>query len=98
MARAALTPAAIPRQYPHAGSHHRLWRRAAIDIDPGHAEAWALLANAQGVLHYLHTVPGEDEDELQLANRPSPWIRTLAEAHAAVAQRLVAAGRGRGGP
>ncbi len=88
----------MARRYYSSGNHGNIRMpeaiiglcRAAIDIDPGYAEAWALLANAQGVLHYLHTVPGDDG--AAAAKQALALDPNLAEAHAVVAQRLVAAG------
>lgn len=89
----------MARQYAASGNHGdrrtpeaiiRLCR-AAIEIDPNYARAWALLANAQGQMFYLLTVPGEDGSEA--AERALALDPDLAEAHAVKAQKLMMSGR-----
>jgi len=89
----------MARQYAAAGNHGAIGVtqtiirlcQSAIDLDPNYAQAWALLAMAQGQMHFLHAVPGDDgaaASERALALDPG-----LAEAHAVKAQKLMAAGR-----
>jgi adenylate cyclase len=68
----------------------RLCRRA-VDIDPGYAQAWALLAAAQSNLHSVHGRAGDGgQAALQRALALNP---DLAEARAIKAKRLSDAGR-----
>ena len=85
----------MARQYRATGnSRHypliiRLCRRA-IDIDPGYARAWALLAIGQTLLD-LDGVKGEDGSEA--AQKALSLDPNLAEAHAARARLLIGTGR-----
>jgi adenylate cyclase len=68
----------------------RLTRRA-VDIDPGYAEAWALMAFAQYNLHRMHARANDAGDsalERALALNPD-----LAEAHALKAWRIAQRGQ-----
>ena len=68
----------------------RLTRRA-VDLDPGYAQAWALLALGQYSLHRIHGRAGDGgQAALYRALALSP---DLAEARALKAQRLSHAGR-----
>ncbi len=63
----------------------------AVDLDPGYAQAWALLASAQSNLHRLHGRAGDGGQaalDRALALNPD-----LAEARALKAWRLSEAGR-----
>ena len=53
----------------------------AIEIDPEYAHAWALMANAQGVLRFHHA--RENDGGLAAADRAIALDPDLAEAHAA---------------
>jgi adenylate cyclase len=63
----------------------RLTRRA-VELDPGYAPAWALMARALRVLHYSHGRPVEDG--LAAAERALGLDPDLAEAHAVKARCL----------
>ncbi len=65
--------------------------RAATEIDPGYAQAWALMARAQRSLHFTHARPGEDG--LAAAERALALNPDLAEAHAIRARHLGEQGR-----
>jgi adenylate cyclase len=65
--------------------------RAATDIDPGYAPAWALMAMAQRVLHFWFRRPGDAG--LAAAERALEIDPDLAEAHAVRARYLAALGR-----
>jgi adenylate cyclase len=67
----------------------RLCKRA-VDIDPGYARAWSLIAVAQQSLSFERGKPGDDG--LAAAERALSIDATLAEPHAVKAQIL--AGRG----
>ena len=58
----------------------------AIELDPGYARAWALLANAQGQLRFHHGREGDAG--LAAAERALALDPDLAEAHAAKARAL----------
>jgi adenylate cyclase len=63
--------------------------RAAIDLDPNYARAWALLATAQR--HRLHSA-GEGDNGLKAATRALELDANLAEAHAARGGYLLLSG------
>jgi adenylate cyclase len=67
----------------------RLSRRAA-EIDPGYAQAWALLASGQYTLHHNHGRVGDGQAALDRALALNP---DLAEARALKARMLSDAGR-----
>jgi adenylate cyclase len=73
--------------------HHReiiqLCRRA-VELDPGYARAWALLAVCQTLLGF-DAAPGEDGNEA--ADKALKLDPNLAEAHAVKGRVLVGAGR-----
>jgi len=75
-----------PRQHE---AIERLCRRAA-EIDPGYAQAWALMASAQYTLHRGHGRAGDGEAALDRALALNP---DLAEARALKARMLAIAGR-----
>jgi len=77
-----------PRQHE---AIERLCRRAA-EIDPGYAQAWALIASAQYTLHRSHGRAGDGEAALDRALALNP---DLAEARALKARMLAIAGRRR---
>jgi len=58
----------------------------AVEIDPGYARAWALLAHAQWSLHFNRGKEGEDG--LAAAERALQLDPTLAEPHALKAKTL----------
>src|SRR5579872_525448 len=64
--------------------------RQAVEIDPGYAQAWALLASGQATLHRLHGRPGDGAAALERALALDP---DLAEARALKAGMLSHAGR-----
>jgi adenylate cyclase len=64
--------------------------KAAIDLDPGYARAWALMAGAQRNLHFNH---GAWDDGLSAAERAIALDPTLAEPHAVRANDLAQHGR-----
>ena len=68
----------------------RLCRRAT-EIDPGYAHAWALMANAQGSLHFHHS--RDNDGGLAAAERAIQLNPDLAEAHAARSRPLNLQGR-----
>jgi adenylate cyclase len=57
----------------------------ATEIDPGYARAWALMANAQTSLRFVH---GRPDDGLAAAERALSLDPGLAEAHAVRARHL----------
>jgi adenylate cyclase len=63
--------------------------RAALDLDPNYARAWALLASAQRNALYA---TGKGDDGLTAASRALEIEADLAEAHAAKAGALAARG------
>ncbi len=65
--------------------------RAAVDIDPGYARAWALMATAQRILHFWFRRPGDAG--LAAAEQALQLDPDLAEAHAVKARRLAELGR-----
>ncbi len=72
------------RGKPRAEAMVRLCRRA-IEIDPGYAQAWALLATAQQTLHF---VDGMCDDGFAAAEKALELDPDLAAAHAVRAQYL----------
>ncbi|WP_372786773.1 winged helix-turn-helix domain-containing protein [Phenylobacterium sp.] len=68
----------------------RLCRRA-VEIDPGYANAWALLAAAQTALYFYHGCL--DEDGLATAERALSLDANLAAAHAVKGRHLWQRGR-----
>ena len=68
----------------------RLCRRA-IEIDPGYARAWALIASAQTTMRLL--VGPQGDDGFDTAERALALDPNLAEAHAAKARALMSRGR-----
>lgn len=60
--------------------------RSAIDLDPDYARAWALMANAQGVLRFHHGREGDAG--LAAAEKAIALDPSLAEAHAAKGRAL----------
>jgi adenylate cyclase len=68
----------------------RLCQRA-IEIDPGYARPWALMASAQGTLRFHHSRGGDGG--LAAAERAIELDPNLAEAHAARAWVLTRDGR-----
>ncbi len=68
----------------------RLCRRA-VEIDPGYARAWALMATGQMILRFVHGRPGDDG--LVPAERALALDANLAEAHAVKARILAQHGR-----
>jgi adenylate cyclase len=68
----------------------RLCRRA-VDIDPGYARAWALMALAQTSIHFRYGRGGEDG--LAAAERALELEPRLAEPHAVKARHLREHGR-----
>jgi adenylate cyclase len=60
--------------------------QSAIELDPGYARAWALLATAQGELRIYHAREGDAG--LAAAERALALDPDLAEAHAAKARAL----------
>ena len=65
--------------------------RRAIEIDPGYARAWALMALAQTSLHFRYGRPGDDG--LVAAERALLIDPTLAEPHGVKARHLRELGR-----
>jgi len=63
----------------------------AIEIDPGYARAWALMAIAQMTLRFVHGRKGDDG--LAQAERALALDANLAEAHAVKARILAQHGR-----
>ena len=63
----------------------------AIEIDPGYARAWALMAIAQMILRFVHGRKGDDG--LVPAERALALDANLAEAHAVKARILAQHGR-----
>jgi adenylate cyclase len=68
----------------------RLCRRA-VEIDPGYARAWALMATGQMILRFVHGRRGDDG--LIPAERALALDANLAEAHAVKARILAQHGR-----
>ncbi len=68
----------------------RLCRRA-VEIDPGYALAWALMALGQMLLHFAHGKRGDDG--MAAAERALALDADLAEAHAVKARILSQYGR-----
>jgi adenylate cyclase len=68
----------------------RLSRRAT-EIDPSYSRAWALMANGQMSLHFVHG--GRLNDGLASAERALALDANLAEAHAVKAKILARLGR-----
>ena len=68
----------------------RLCQRA-VEIDPGYALAWALMASAQASLRYNRGKAGDDG--LSAADRACQLDPTLAEPHAVIARVLADQGR-----
>jgi adenylate cyclase len=68
----------------------RLCRRA-VEIDPGYARAWALMATGQMILRFVHGRKGDDG--LIPAERALALDANLAEAHAVKARILAQHGR-----
>ena len=68
----------------------RLCQRAT-EIDPRYAHAWALMANAQGSLHFHHS--RDNDGGLAAAERAIQLNPDLAEAHAARSRPLNLQGR-----
>jgi adenylate cyclase len=68
----------------------RLCHRA-IEIDPGYARAWALMALAQTTLHFTYERSGDDG--LAAAERALSLDPNLAEAYAVKARHLAEKGR-----
>src|SRR5579863_5300141 len=68
----------------------RLCRRA-VEIDPGYARAWALMAIGQMILRFVHGRKGDDG--LVPADRALALDPNLAEAHAVKARILAQHGR-----
>jgi adenylate cyclase len=68
----------------------RLCRRA-VEIDPGYALAWALMALGQMLLHFAHGKRGDDG--MVAAERALALDANLAEAHAVKARILSQYGR-----
>jgi adenylate cyclase len=68
----------------------RLCRRA-VEIDPGYARAWALMATGQMILRFVHGRRGDDG--LVPAERALALDANLAEAHAVKARILAQHGR-----
>ena len=64
--------------------------RAATDLDPSYARAWALMATAQRILHVLFRRPGDAG--LAAAERALQLDPNLAEAHAVRARYLAGLG------
>jgi adenylate cyclase len=64
--------------------------RAATEIDPGYARAWALMARAQTSLHFTR---GRPDDGLQAAERALSLDPDLAEARAVRARHVYREGR-----
>ena len=60
--------------------------RSAIELDPSYARAWALMANAQGVLRFHHGRGGDAG--LAAAEKAIALDPNLAEAHAAKGRAL----------
>ena len=58
----------------------------AVEVDPGYARAWALMAHAQNSLRYLRGKG--DDDGVAAAERALALDPTLAEAHAVKAMHL----------
>ena len=67
-----------------AEAMERLCKRA-VEIDPGYAQAWAMIATAQQTLHYAH---GRKEDGEAAAERALLLDPSLAAAHAVRALHL----------
>ncbi len=63
----------------------------ATELDPGYAQAWALLAIGQMILHFVHRRPGGDG--LASVERALELDPRLAEAHAIKARILSRQGR-----
>jgi len=63
----------------------------ATELDPGYAQAWALLAIGQMILHFVHRGPGGDG--LASVERALDLDPRLAEAHAIKARILSRQGR-----
>ena len=70
----------------------RLCQRAT-EIDPEYAQAWALLALAQGNLFRAYTIDGIDDDGAAAAERALALDPSIAEARLPKAWRLAAEGR-----
>jgi adenylate cyclase len=68
----------------------RLCRRA-VEIDPGYARAWALMATGEMSLRFVHGRGGDDG--LVPAERALALDAHLAEAHAVTARILAQHGR-----
>jgi adenylate cyclase len=68
----------------------RLCRRA-VEIDPGYARAWALMATGQMILRFVHGRGGDDG--LAPAEQALALDANLAEAHAVKARILAQHGR-----
>ena len=64
--------------------------RGAVDLDPGYAQAWALMASAQANLHLTHGRAGDGQAALDRALALNP---DLVEARSGKARRLSRAGR-----
>src|SRR6185437_4361536 len=67
---------------------HRFCQQA-VDLDPGYAQAWALMGLAQLELRFFH---GLDENALPAAERALQINPNLAEAHSIKARYLEEAG------
>jgi adenylate cyclase len=91
----------MARQYRAAGYFCDLPREEAIvrlckratEIDPDYAEAWALLALAQGNLFRAYTIDGNADDGAAAAERALAINPSIAEARLPKAWRLAAEGR-----
>jgi adenylate cyclase len=85
----------MARQLWISGSHGDIRReervvricRRALDIDPGYARAWALLAIAQSGIRYGFGRPGDDG--VAAAQKALSIDPTLADAHCALVRQLV---------
>jgi adenylate cyclase len=84
----------MARQYWVTGNHGDCRREErviricgrAIEIDPGYARAWALLAIAQSSLHFWFGQPGDDG--VAASKKALALDRTIAEAHCPIARRF----------
>ena len=78
------------------GDRHREERvvrlcQRAVEIDPGYAQAWALMASAQTTLRYGFGLAGEDG--VAAAKKALEIDPTLVEAHCPLARGLIEQGR-----
>jgi adenylate cyclase len=70
----------------------RLCKRA-VEIDPGYAQAWALMGLAEANLFYAYSGKEELDDGLEAAERALALDPTIAEAHLPKAWHLALHGR-----